>query len=324
MKCRSPAVTLGYGIGLLNAWAILWSATLIIFNDGRSEYRRIERQEKDDLPSAPNEDLIQNIQGETTALEGSTTDGLKALHPVAEVPQSSPAEGEKTSQSPEVFAAQDPIPSDSLQTYVWQGLPQDFAHRLDFVLDLASNFRGLRWTHQTPGTLPPPHHIRDVLTDPAPPPPAPPHAYPSHRSLFFSSLRSFILCAIILDILKYVTALDPYFLAQGPSSPSPFPAPRLTRTIISLVCVYCSLLNIFLLAPLVLACALGPRVLGPHASTWLYPSYFGPLSQISQKGLAGLWGGWWHQLFRYAFEATGEFVAGKCLGTSKKSILGSS
>ena len=324
IECRSPAVTVGYGIGLLSAWTIFWTATLTIFTDGRSEYRRIERQDKDDLPSAPNEDLIQNIQGETSALEGSTTDGLKSLHPVAEVSQSSLAEEEKTWQPSEVFAAQDPIPSDSLQTYVWQSLPQNFAHRFDFVHDLVTNFRALRWTHQTPGTLPPPHHIRDVLTDPAPPPPTLPYEYPTYRSLLISNLRSFILCSFTIDVLKYVTSLDPYFLAQGPGSPSPFPAPRTARTIISLLFVYTSLLNIFLLAPLVLACALGPRVLGPHASTWLYPSYFGPLSRISQKGLAGLWGGWWHQLFRYAFEATGEFIAGKCLGLPKKSFLGSS
>ncbi|KAL8639399.1 MAG: hypothetical protein Q9228_003566 [Teloschistes exilis] len=323
--CRSPSVTVGYGIGLLNAWTILWSATLIIFNDARRDYRRIERQEREDTAAADERDFVENIQGETSALDGSTMDGLKALHPVAEIPQTFTGKDESVSlvESPEVFGPQDPIPSDSLQTYIWQSLPATFVHRCDFIMDLVTNFRGLRWTHQVPGTLPPPVHIREVLTDPAPPPPLPPHKYPSHRSLLISSLQRFILCSLTLDGFKYVASLDPYFFAQGTSSPSPFPAPRTTRLVISVFFAYASLLNIFLLAPLGLACALGPRALGPHASTWLYPPYFGPLRQISEKGLAGLWGGWWHQLFRYAFETAGEFIGGTCLRLPKKSVPGS-
>ncbi|KAL8705115.1 MAG: hypothetical protein Q9201_001760 [Fulgogasparrea decipioides] len=323
-ECRSPAVTVGYGIGLLNAWTILWSATLIIFKDGRRDYKRIERQERDDIRAINDQDLVQNIQGETTALDGSTTDGLKSLHPVADVPKEPVEDGKKNPliESSEIFAAQEPIPSDSQQTYVWQSLPGTFVHRLDFIIDLVTNFRAVRWTHQIPATFPPPPHIRDALTDPSPPASLPPHQYPTYRTLFASNLRSFILCSLSLDVLKYITSLDPYFLGQSKSSPCPFPAPRATRLVISVLFVYTSLLNIFLLAPLGLACALGPRVLGPHASTWLYPSYFGPLSQIHEKGLAGLWGGWWHQLFRYAFEAAGEFVGGTCLRLPKKSIPG--
>ncbi|KAL8737605.1 MAG: hypothetical protein Q9181_001506 [Wetmoreana brouardii] len=323
-ECRSPAVTVGYGIGLLNAWTILWSATLIIFNDGRRDYKRIERQERDDIQAINDQGLLQNIQGETTALDGSTTDGLKSLHPIAQVPREPVDDGKKVPlvESPEIFAAQEPIPSDSQQTYVWQSLPGTFVHRLDFILDLVTNFRAVRWTHQTPGTFPPPPHVRDTLTDPSPPPPLSPDKYPTYRTLFTTNFWSFVLCSLSLDTLKYITSLDPYFQGQSKTSPSPFPASRATRLVVSVLFVYTSLLNIFLLAPLGLACVLGPSVLGPHASTWLYPSYFGPLSQISEKGLAGLWGGWWHQLFRYAFEAAGEFIGGTCLQLPKKSIPG--
>ena len=324
LDCRSPAVTVGYGIGLLNAWTILWTATLIIFNDGRRDYKRIERQRRpDEAPSV--EGLVENVQGDTSALDGSTTDGLKLVHPVGELPEPEPSATTDLApklESPEIFAAQEPIPSSSQEIYIWQPFPDNFLHRLDFIFDLVTNFRGLRWTHQGPGTYPAPQHIRETLTNPETPPSLHPTKYPSYSLLFTSNLQSFVLCSLTLDTLKYVTSLDPYFLAQGQNTPSPFPIARTTRLILSLLFTYTSLLNIFLLAPLVLACTFGPRILGPHASTWLYPPYYGPLSSIADKGLAGLWGGWWHQLFRYAFEAAGEFIGGKVLHLSKNSISG--
>ncbi|KAL8966337.1 MAG: hypothetical protein Q9197_006043, partial [Variospora fuerteventurae] len=120
-ECTSPAVTVGYGIGLLNAWTILWSATLLIFNDGRKDYQRIERQERPYVPQENDNDetLLQNIQGETSALDGSTMEGLKSLHPMAEVPQSTKtlADDPETDYT-EVHADQEPIPSASPnQTY---------------------------------------------------------------------------------------------------------------------------------------------------------------------------------------------------------------
>ncbi|KAL8713753.1 MAG: hypothetical protein Q9220_002279 [cf. Caloplaca sp. 1 TL-2023] len=323
IETRSPAVTAGYGIGLLNAWAILWSATLIIFNDGRRDYRRIERQESAESSASQNESFVENIQGDTSALDGSTTDGLKLLHPVGEVPEPSTIEEIAPKiDSPEIFSAHESISSSTFETYTWQSLPSSFLHRFDFVLDLVTNFRGIRWTHQGSGTFPPPPYVREHLTDPSPPPSLPLRSYPDHWSLLISNLPKFVLCSLTLDILKYITSLDPYFRTAPTDTPSPFPFPRTTRLCISLLFTYTSLLNILLLGPLVLACLLGPRVLGPHASPWLYPSFFGSWNQIAEKGLAGLWGGWWHQLFRYAFESAGEFIGGNLLHLPKKSIPG--
>ena len=168
LECRSPAVTVGYGIGLLNAWTVLWSATLLIFNDARTDLKRIERQETAtnndiDALSAP-EDVtpVKTIEGETTALEGTSSTGLTLLHPVGEIaplpPSSSADSSTPKPDSLEIFASQDdPIPATLPQTFVWQPLPSTFLHRADWVLDLICNFRGLRWTHQLPtGTFPPP------------------------------------------------------------------------------------------------------------------------------------------------------------------------
>ncbi|KAL1892730.1 hypothetical protein Sste5346_006813 [Sporothrix stenoceras] len=39
------------------------------------------------------------------------------------------------------------------------------------------------------------------------------------------------------------------------------------------------------------------------AQLWHYPSIFGSISQVLDHGLAGFWGSFWHQTFRYAFLA---------------------
>ena len=46
VECRSPMVTVGYGIGLINAWSVLWTATLVVFVDMRRVGRRIEARKK--------------------------------------------------------------------------------------------------------------------------------------------------------------------------------------------------------------------------------------------------------------------------------------
>jgi len=54
---------------------------------------------------------------------------------------------------------------------------------------------------------------------------------------------------------------------------------------------------------------------------WLYPDAFGPYTNVFARGLAGWWGAWWHQLFRFAFQSAGEFaVDGASVG--RKSVAG--
>ncbi|KAI4213763.1 MAG: hypothetical protein LQ351_003729 [Letrouitia transgressa] len=314
-----PAITIGYGNGLLNAWTILWSATLLLFNDARRDLKRIEKQEvaveAEPIDIVP----VENSQGHTSALDGTTSDGLKSLHPVGDIPQPPPAPDDSSQAviSKEVFGDQTPIPPNVPQSYVYQPLPSTFLHRLDWVLDLIVNFRGLRWTHQIPGTYPPPPWITAHL-DPSsipPPPSSSKSTYPTHASVIRSALPTFLLNAFSLDLLKTLASYDPYFATHSPSAYlSPFPFPSLTRLTITLLLTYTSLQNIFLLSPLVLNFALGPRILGAHASPWLYPPYFGPLSALPESGLPGFWGTWWHQIFRSAFSAAGSSLSAALFG----------
>ncbi|KAL9130550.1 MAG: hypothetical protein Q9175_006995 [Cornicularia normoerica] len=309
LNCRSSMVTVGYGIGLLNAWAVLWSATLIIWNDARGKFKRIEEHDGAD-GSLPSDQADGATKGVTTGAERLVDGVLKARHVDGEAKDSpgSPHKDTKISDSSRG------------EIYVWQTLAPTFHHRLDWVCDLVSNFRGVRWNHQISGLPPPPPHIQSSLQDPSIPS-ADARSHVTRADLIRRDLPNFLLCLIALDVLKTVTLHDPYFWGLPPSTPSPFPYPRLFRISLSLVFVYTSLSTIFLLSPLVFGVILGPNILGQHAWPWLYPSFFGSLSQVYRKGLAGLWGQWWHQLFRYAFEQAGEF-AGRTTGWEKKSQKG--
>ena len=306
-ECRSSSVTVAYGIGLLNAWTILWSACFLIFNDARKDFKRIERrsQVKMEEKNTPADE-----EGSfTSSREASVPARLKIRYLNGSPPKGTANEAIEHGQR-------------GNDIYIWQKLPHSFFHRLDWVTDLVTNFRGLGWAHQISGTLPPPSHIQASLHYPGPPPEKS-YIYPTRGSLLRSNLPAFVLCCISLDVLKALMSQDPYFWSLPSSTPSPFPHPRLSRLLLSVICTYTALLSIFLLDPLGFACLLGPHILGDYASPWLYPRFFGSPVRIWKKGIAGLWGEWWHQLFRYAFEATGEFLCGTLLGLKQKSTLGS-
>lgn len=299
--CRSSMVTVGYGIGLLNAWVILWSASLIIFDDARADFKRIEEQEIE-AESSPNGD----VNAMTTGTAKTIDETLRDRH-VAGTAKQSPQRAKETSSS-------------RLTTYTWQPLPPTLLHRLDWVLDLVSNFRGVRWTYQISNLAPPPPHIHRTLETPKSPPPTPASNL-TRTDLIRRDVPRFLLCILALDAIKTITLQDPYFWSLPPSTPSPFPYPDVARLVLSLVSVYVSLLSIFLIAPLVFAILLGTETIGQHAWPWLYSPYYGPPSQIWEKGIAGLWAGWWHQLFRYAFEQAGEFI-GRSMGWEKRTQRG--
>ena len=308
LYCRSSMVTMGYGIGLLNAFAVLWSAALLIWGDARADLKRIEEHDATD-ESRP---ITDQAKGVTSGAEQNADGDLKARR--------ADGEAKDSSGSTSLIESTDSSDSSKRVTYVWQSLPSTFKHRLDWVCDLVSNFRGLRWNHQLSGLPPPPPHIQSSLQDPSIPPPDA-RSHLTRMDLIQRDLLNFLLVFIALDILKAITLRDPYFWGLPPSIPSPFPYPRLVRTALSLSFVYASLLAIFLLSPLFFGVLLGPNNIGQHAWPWLYPPFFGSPIQVYRKGIAGFWAGWWHQLFRYSFDQAGEF-AGKLTGWEKETQKG--
>ena len=301
LECRSSWVTYNYLIGLLNTWTILWSATHLIFRDAREDSRRIEGRvvryqeiQKGDGPiSAPAEGAI-----------ASGTDRQKLDHRR----QNGKVSDTESFSKPRMEGNTVWMPTaEAPDKYVWQGLPEELLHRIDWVLDLGSSFRGPRWSHQISSLPPPPPHIQASLKDNSLSASSADSLH-TRKNLLRRYLPEFLWCLFVQDVLKTIAMQDPYFWSLLASHPSPFPWPRVSRTLLSVCWAYHALNPILLLAPLGFGVLLGPDIIGEHAWPWLYPPSFGNLSMISKNGLAGAWGQWWHQLFRFAFEQTGEFI----------------
>lgn len=148
---------------------------------------------------------------------------------------------------------------------------------------------------------------------------------PTYASFLRSRLLVFTLAYLTIDLLTTFIRRDPYFVL-GPDYPShgspPFPLPTHTiplplplqnhtlpllrnlsalAGIIAGLHLYSALLQLALVFPL-------RRVLGVRAELWQHPTLFGGFgASVLARGLAGFWGGWWHQTFRAGFVAGGRW-----------------
>jgi hypothetical protein len=139
--------------------------------------------------------------------------------------------------------------------------------------------------------------------------------FTSRAELFRAQIPRFIFGYLLLDALKVILMKDPYFTL----GPNDFPLPphlsglspttvTMIREVLSCVSIITALETIFLLAPLLFCLILGPDVLNARGEFWQYPTTWGSFENITKNGLQGLWGGWWHQTFRYAFAAPTKFL----------------
>ncbi|MCJ1428119.1 hypothetical protein MMC29_006027 [Sticta canariensis] len=324
-ECRSDGPAAGYLIGLTSAWSTLWGATLVIFRDARSEFRRIERRNRSrahDQGGAENGSEVNfasvDSGGEKQELRRrNDKQGIVDSTPITHSSQQANLQQKSPLNNP---SADDPA------YYVWQSLPPTFLHRLGWVLDLVSNFRGIGWNYQIPTIPPPPSYVLATLRPPFPHSPLPPANPPSRASFVRSTLITIPFLYLICDACKYLAMHDPYFFSlSAPPSSSPYPFPNFTRRAISVVATCAALFTLFY-ASRAVACILGPGILGIHADPLRYPACFGSPTHIATKGIAGMWGNSWHQMFRFAFDSAGDFLA-KPLGagwerkTAKGSIL---
>ncbi|MCJ1416083.1 hypothetical protein MMC32_002418 [Xylographa parallela] len=312
-ECRSAAVSTGYGIGLLDAWAILWLAAVLIFDDGRSDFHRIEKAElvegidREGSGYAIHEDKDANGH----ELRRRCTDGSSAKNNIG---------------------AEEPT---TTTKYFWQNHPANFYQRLEWVADLVSNFRLIGWSHQI-NTIPsPPPSVLDNLQPSAKPlmqtPPIVSTGatrYSDSKTLLRTKVATIMLGYLALDTLKVLMMSDPYFWGlTSASPPSYLPSfisssaalTRIWRLLISLAGVYVALESIMALAAPIFVGLIGPRVLGLRAATWQYPDIYGSYGIVFRKGLAGWWGGWWHQTFRFAFEAPQKYFVKK-LGWKERGL----
>ena len=275
-----------FATGLLAVWGTISALRLLIFTRPQWEAARVERR-----PRRTENDL-----------------GGGNEKPVAMVPPD------------ESVAASLPH-----NEYFWQPFPATASYltRLGWTADLLTACRGAGWNFS-------------ISSIPHPPFPTKPldgnelvrldliplasrngmRRSQTYASFLRSRLLEFALSYLTIDILTGTMRQDPYFVlgpdyaAQGHPLPALYarlPLPGVTipvlRNVPALAGImagmhlYHSLLQLAIVFPL-------RGLFGARAELWQHPTLFGGfVPSVLDRGLAGFWGGWWHQTFRLGFVA---------------------
>jgi hypothetical protein len=133
--------------------------------------------------------------------------------------------------------------------------------------------------------------------------------YATEKDFLYTRLRAISISYFALDFLSVYMMKDPYFIF----GPSKFLLPEyleginpwllsLYRNVFLLAGVYGALQMIFSNMDLVQYFVVS-KVLSVRGELWQQASIFGTFDNILDRGLAGFWGGWWHQTFRFTFTA---------------------
>ncbi|KAH6866548.1 membrane bound O-acyl transferase family-domain-containing protein [Alternaria rosae] len=312
---KARAVAPALGIGLVNAWSIAWVGAIIVCNDAQTDFMRIERTEGV-FGSDPHR------QKEMTQQDGV----------------SDKDQGVKNQTLKDDLVNSSSGPRDRHGQYAWQPYPlRPFIERLDWVLDIFCNFRGMGWNWRIAALPPPPKPIQTQL-DTNSKSTVPKHTYKTHAGqvkqftergelLRQNSWRLFK-GYLVLDALKTTMMWDPYFWGcMDRAPPSHLPSwltssPALTHTyhlVLSMLAVKYALQTVFALGPLFFNGLLSPSLLGARAEPWMYPETWAPYSVVLEKGLAGWWGNWWHQTFRFGFQEPSRKII-EVAGWDKRSV----
>lgn len=329
--CRARSFSPGFSVGLTSAWSILWCANILVVHDCQTDFMRIERTEG--------------------GISRVFCRGKPATKADGAVKEHDPVPKLQDGTAPEVThlgKPQTPLSASALGTeaappqrtgrLAWQPYPlRPFIERLDWVADVFCNFRGMGWNWQITGLPPPPLAVQKQLqatsgtsisSKRSNTSSSGVNSYHTRSSLLRANLRILVFGYLGLDLLKTIMMKDPYFWGLTThGAPPHLPllvqhSPILLRTyrlLISQAAAYSSLNTLFSLAPLFFAGVLGPRVLGVRGEPWMYPDSYGSYRNVLDKGLAGWWGGWWHQTFRFAFEAPAKRVV-RVLGLDEKGM----
>ena len=301
----------GFGVGLVAAWGIVWSATWLIWNAPQFDAQRVEVKDKRAWLNS-----IEGVidEGDKSSANGKASKKVEGLR--SRQTQNGHAKSQEQGKTVNANGKIKPL------EYYWQPYPIDsFRDRIDWVVDLVLNFRGPGWNWEVPSNPPLPPYIKAGLKEPVDirslnnKSLAGIRRYYTRRQLAKHVLPRFIFGYLMLDFLKTILMKDVYFLL----GPTEFPPPKyleslspvtlsLYRQLASMVGVITALETIFSLAPLIFCLILGPRWLGLRAEPWMYPTTWGSFDIIFKKGLEGLWGGWWHQTFRFAFASPANFL----------------
>lgn len=323
-RARNPASA--FGVGLLSAWGVLWVGSIMIANDCQTDFKRIERA-----------DGAGDVSGDT---DRSPANGV-AANGAAPKPHDEGLRQRKNAAATEQNASTNG-PACRTGPLFWQSYPSSsFIERLDWVADVFCSFRGVGWSFETYGIPPLPSAVEAQLhgLDPTEHPyeavkvsRSGVRRYGDRAALLRQTAINLVIGYIALDFVTCVMHHDPYFFGYGMHAPLPAYLPPIMhgseflmksyRLLTSLAGIYTALWTIFGLGPAFFCGVLGPKWIGVRGEAWLNPAdAYGSYTSVLEKGLAGWWGEWWHQTFRFAFETPATRIL-DIAGISKRSPTG--
>lgn len=332
----STNMAISFVAGLMSAYGIVTSFTWLAFMRPQFDAKRIEKNKL----QIDNTATQCNAAKATTYGEITETKSRRRVRLNGEGKSSSPSL--KTSNGNAVGPVHGKVTANGAteSEYYWQSYPDSISERLNWISDLVINFRGPGWNWAIPTIPKPPPSVYSKLGETADEAsgkntsPTGTKRFATRREVLRAQVPRFIIGYFLLDIIKTTMLNDAYFwlgpndyaMSAHISAMSPL-IRCLYRELLSMAGILVSLDMVFLLAPLVGCLLLGPSsFMGLRGDAWYYPTTWGSFSVIANKGLAGLWGGAWHQIFRFIFSApTNYFIASGYLDpkSSTTKLIGS-
>jgi hypothetical protein len=341
-ETSSESQAIAFAAGLISAWGALWSAAWLLLYRPQWNAKRVQRRVK--MDRRDNDDMIKEngnaggglqsnghpARGEASgSTNGSTAAGLdEGLRHRAQTngtAKSRKIQGRVQADERIRGYIDEAEERDGVEyEYYWQSCPENISERIPWTMDLLMNFRGPGWNWAIPPMPALPSFVKAQLGEPIDDASKSGvstvglRRFDTRRELFNYRVPRFVVGYLVLDVLKTLLMKDPYYVF-GPNTYAlpphlkdltPFQL-KLFRQCLNSFTVIIALEMVFMLVPLSMCLLLGPSIVGLRGEAWHYPSTWGSFSNILNKGLNGLWGGWWHQTFRFVFAAPTNYLIEK-------------
>ena len=341
-ETSSENQAIAFAAGLTAAWGVFWSVTWLLLYRPQWDAMRVQRRKLvTDTRQTRKSTVVgfgigNNVhtnghtkggekKGEMVWQEGSNGESANGLRYRAHGNGTTKAEERagkyETNETTVAYLDEAEMRDGVEYQYFWQSCPETLLERIPWAIDLLMNFRGPGWNWAIPPLPDLPPFVKAKLGEPVNE--ASKSAissvglrrFDTRKDIFNYRVPQFVGGYLVLDILKTTIMKDSYYVL-GPNTYdvpphlanlTPFQL-KLFRQCLTSITISVALEMVFMLLPLGMCLLCGPSVLGLRAEAWYYPSTWGSFSNISNKGLNGLWGGWWHQTFRFVFAAPTNYL----------------
>ncbi|KAL7815365.1 hypothetical protein V8C44DRAFT_324295 [Trichoderma aethiopicum] len=321
----SANMACAYAAGLASTWGTILSLNLLVWTRPQFDAARVRRVRKGgdsmrggggDADDSHGKGQLEDKRVGSAGLDGgrgrANGDGNGCARGFRRRKIQAEMVEKKTSQQQEEFE------------YIWEPYPSagSFLERLGWTTDLILSFRGAGWNWSV-SSLPRPHIPLEISygdkVDIVSIPKVSRSGYKRHHTtgeFVRDRLAKVVSLYLVLDFLSVYMVKDPYFILGPDHRGYPLP-PHLRnlpswlllayREIFCLAGVYSAIEAVFAVSDLV-QYWLASRFYPSRAALFQFATTFGSFEQVLDRGLAGWWGGLWHQTFRMQFSAPATYL----------------